>query len=410
MRELKEFINNQIFYMIFKTIAGLINIALMFLFYTMPIWVLILIINFRRKKDSTIVATNEEIKEGNITNPMNDETRKEGLFSFIFNKNKTTWFKSLIIIIFLSVGYYFASHASCEGLGCLVSGIILVPFILSFVIIFAILIVKLISSIVEFYHPNQKKFYIPRWIIFAIIIIFVVFNFAGPFIMGFVNKYFKQSNQINTNSVNNNESPLNSVINNEALSIFVKATFRIKDTNETFSYIEKYVPNIPDSYDYDQNAVSNCISWDLQGDFLCKKVYFIENGSDKKRLALYDEKSDAVVGKIANTSFVSEGKTVTEFQNPRKIDDLVSYTIDYKFNGENYRFQRPENLCKDDNGKVLCHEPSFKINDKVITFHITGLYRNNIYGVYPADKVIEAEMVSYQEYKYGEVSPIVNVN
>ena len=387
--------------MIFKTIAGLIDMALMFLFYAMPIWIVaLLVLVFKGKKNNIISPINNEIKADNIIVTVNDEVKKKGFFSFVFNKNKNIWFKSLIIIIFLSIGYYFASHASCEEMGCLLAGILLVPFIFSFIAVGIVLIVRLVSSITQFYYPNQKKFHISGWIIFTIIIVLVVLDFATPFIR----KYFRPSNQINQNT------QINSQVNNEALSVFVKATFRIKDTNETFSYLEKYVPNIPDAYDYDQNAVSNCISWDLQGDFQCKKVYFIENGSSKKKLAIYSEKDDAVVGKIGDILFFSEGKIVTELPNPRKIDDLVSYNIDYKFNGENVRIQRPENLCKDDNGKVVCHDPSFKINDKVITFHITGLRRDNLYGVYKADKVIEAEMINYQEYQYGEVSPIVNVN
>lgn len=390
--------------MIFKTIAGFINIALMFLFYTMPVWVLALfVISFKNKKDNVIAVKNEEIKEDNIIIPANDEIRKEGLLHFIFNKNKIFWFKSLIILVLLSVGYYFALRSKCEGLGCLLSGIILAPFIFSFIILGSIILIKLISDVVGFYYPNQKKFHIPRSIINIVFIIFIVYVFGGPFIMGFVNKYFKQSNQINTNSSTNNETSLNSEINNELPPNFIKATFKIKNTNETFSYLENYVPNIIGFQDYDLNTVSNCISWNLQGDFLCKKVYFIENGLDKKKLAIYSEKSDAVVGKIYGTSFASEDTLVTQLPNPHKIDDAIVYKISYKFKGIDNSLQKTEYLCKNNNGEIICHDPSFKINDEVITFHTTGLGTNNLYGVYAADKVIEAELLNYQEFKDGKV-------
>jgi len=390
MRQFKELINNKIFMILF------------ILFFAMPVCVLFfLVLSFKHKKNDVITSINNEIKEDNIIVSSNDEIKKEDFFSFVFNKNKSTWFKSLILIIFLSIGYYFALHISCEGLGCLASGILLVPFILSFIAVGIVLIVRLISSITEFYHPNQKKFHIPGWIIIIIVIILFIFNYAKPF----VNKYLKHSDQINQNF--QIDSQINSQVNNVALIDFVKGTFRIKDTNETFNYIEKYVPNIVGAPDYDQNAVSNCISWQNNQ---CKKIYFIENSSDQKRLAIYNEKSDAVFGKITDKLFFSEGKLVSQLPNPHKIDDLISYTINYKFNGKGYSFQRTENLCKNNNGEILCHDPSFKINDEVVTFHITGMNTNNLYGIYPVGKIIETELINYQEFKNGETYPIVNVN
>ncbi|MFA6999531.1 MAG: hypothetical protein WC241_00250 [Candidatus Paceibacterota bacterium] len=182
MGQLKELINNQFIYMIFKTIAGLINIALVFLFYTMPIWILLLILNIKYKKKNTVIITNNEVKEANIIVSVNNEVKKDGLFNFVFNKNKAILFNSIIILILLFLGYYFALHASCEGLGCLVSGLLLVPFILSFIVIGIILIVRLISGIVEFYYPNQKKFIIPKYIktiIYILIAVYFIYGFLG---------------------------------------------------------------------------------------------------------------------------------------------------------------------------------------------------------------------------------------
>ena len=268
----------------------------------MPILVLFIILTEKSKKQIP----------NNLESVNQEAVQKVSLISHIYIKNRWIWLKTIILAIIFVPIYISMTDASGMGMAALGLPFVLAPFIITGVLVTIAVVLKFIFSILGYYSPNQKKFHISGWVILIIIIVLAFLNYATPFIRN----YFRQPNQTNQNT------QINSQANDDALSIFVKATFRIKDTNETFSYIEKYVPNVHESYDYDPNAVSNCISWDLQGDFLCKKVYFIENGFDKKRLAVYNEKSDAVSRK---------------------------------------------------------------------------------------DKVIEAEMVSYQEYKYGEVSPVVNV-
>ena len=361
----------------------ILNFIAVIIFTTTPIWILFVIFTEKSKKQNTV---NTEI--------LNMETvQKQSLLSYVYKKNKWVWLKTAILAIIL-VPIYIAliKNTSPMGMAALALPFVLGPFIIVGVLVLIAVVLKLIFSILGYYFPNQNKFHISRKIIFIIIITLIVLNFSSSFIRGFINKYLKHSNQVSQNYSINNEIPDN----------FIKATFKTKDTNEIFTYIEKYVPNIPDSYDYDQNAVSNCISWQNNQ---CKKVYFIESNLDHKKLAIYNEKSDAVVGKIEGVLLFSEGKLVTQFPIPHKADDIISYSVYYNFNGKKYGIQRPENLCKNDNGKIICHDPNFKINDQVIVFHITGMNAKNLYGTYPVDKIIEAELLNYQEYKYGEIYP-----
>lgn len=157
---------------IFKIIAGLINLVLMFLFFIMPVWLPILILKIRYKKMSgqTVIPTDPNVEE------------KTNLFKFIYSINKFVWLNSAIALILLCIGYKLVLNGGCEGMACLGMSFLLAPFILSFIIIGIILIVTLISSITKFYYPNQMKFTTPKYIkiiLYFLLGIIIIYSFFG---------------------------------------------------------------------------------------------------------------------------------------------------------------------------------------------------------------------------------------
>ena len=128
---------------IFQTIAGLINLALRFLFFLMPVWLPLLVVKIRYKKSNNLNIIPTEVQTT--------------LTKFLFLNNKIIWINSAIAIVILFIGYKLVLSGGCEEMGCLAMPLVLAPIILSALIIIIIFVVTLISSITKFYHPNQKK-------------------------------------------------------------------------------------------------------------------------------------------------------------------------------------------------------------------------------------------------------------
>lgn len=151
---------------IFQIIAGLINLALMFLFFLMPIWLPALVLKLRYKKNSELM--NIPAKE-NLN-----------LLKSIYQKNGIVWINSGVALILIYVGFKLIVHGGCQEMGCLAMPLLLGPLVLSAIVIGIILVITLISSITQFYFPNQKKFIIPKYLKVIAVILLIIFIFYNP--------------------------------------------------------------------------------------------------------------------------------------------------------------------------------------------------------------------------------------
>ena len=189
----------------------------------------------------------------------------------------------------------------------------------------------------------------------------------------------------------------------EHVDKFVKATFRVINTGQTFEYSERENSTFGD---YNGNAVGDCIRTS------CKIVYFIESTytdvGPVGRVAVFNDIDNPAIGNITHIQFYSDGKEVSTFPTPHKLDDMVQYTIHYNQYGKSGDVTYTQNLCiGSQGGGHYCHEPNSYENALAI-FHHTN--EQNYTSMNLTKKITEAQLKSYQYYTQpdtGEYFPVI---
>lgn len=155
---------------ILRVIGAFAIYCLMFLYFAMPMWLLLLVTNVKYgKKSDEVITLSEE---------------KLSLYKHLYSKNKYILINSVITLIILGIGYSWLRNGMCEGgtPGCFSSAVMSIPVILSFLLVGITLFISILSSVTKYYYPNQKRFVISKKvkiIIISIIILYLAYNLFG---------------------------------------------------------------------------------------------------------------------------------------------------------------------------------------------------------------------------------------
>ncbi len=155
---------------ILRALGGLLIYSLMFLYFAMPIWVILLVTSIKYGKKSELEISSPE--------------EKVSLIKYLFSKNKFILINSFIALILLGFGYLWLMRGGCEGgaTGCMGYAIMVIPVLLSFLVIGIVLLVSVISSVSKYYYPNQIKFNVPKKVkilLISVIILYLAYNIFG---------------------------------------------------------------------------------------------------------------------------------------------------------------------------------------------------------------------------------------
>ncbi len=191
----------------------------------------------------------------------------------------------------------------------------------------------------------------------------------------------------------------------EVVDKYVKGTFKVIGTNETFEYREKINSNY-------ENPVDSCIKSN------CKKVYFIDETyievGPANTSAVFNNADNPAIGKVVKIEFYSKGKKIASYSNPHDMSDSVTYTILYSQNGKQGQvITYSEDLCiGTKGGGQYCFEPHYKIG--AVAIFLNKENKSSLTSskddIFFTGKITEAELISYQYSMIpdtGEVFPII---